>query len=88
MEFVGWIGSVLMAFCCLPQVIKTSKTKEVNSFSTSMLWMWFFGEYAMLSYLFHNGFYKDVWVWPVIASYVLNTVAVTYLLYVKCKYKA
>lgn len=27
-EFVGWLGGLLLAFCAVPQVIKTIKTKR------------------------------------------------------------
>ena len=51
MDNIGWIGSILMAFCGLPQAIESYKTKSSRGLSWGFLIMWFSGELLTLIYI-------------------------------------
>jgi len=87
METIGWIGAILLAFCCLPQAIKTWRTKSVDDLSFIMLWMWAVGEVMTFSYIIWTNINIGEWQMPLMINYGLNTVIIIYLLYAKHTYK-
>lgn len=51
MENIGWIGSILLAFCGLPQAIESYKTKSSAGLTWGFILMWFIGELATFIYI-------------------------------------
>jgi MtN3 and saliva related transmembrane protein len=49
-EIIGIIGSVCLAFCALPQAIKSIKEKNSNGVSIWLLILWGIGEVCLLIY--------------------------------------
>lgn len=43
METLGWCGAFLLAFCAVPELIRSTRTKQC-SLSWAFLLMWLFGE--------------------------------------------
>ena len=85
MEIIGWIGAVLLAFCGVPQAIKTFYTKRATDFSWFFLFMWYFGEILVVVYVINDNYINNNWQLPLIFNYVLNILIITYLLYAKGK---
>ena len=50
LECIGWTGTLLLALCMLPQVVKSIRTKDLTGVSTAMLVMWGLGEVLSLIY--------------------------------------
>lgn len=79
MNTLGWIGSLLLAFCAIPESVKAYKTKRCEMTWTFLL-MWFFGEiFVLIPVIFEiqNAF--------LLFNYGLNTVLISYLVYTKYK---
>jgi hypothetical protein len=51
-EAIGWVGSVLLAFCGLPQAIESFRTKSSPGVTWGLLIMWGAGEVLTLAYVF------------------------------------
>jgi uncharacterized protein with PQ loop repeat len=81
-EIIGWIGSLLFAVCCIPQVIKVYRTHRTNDLSWMFLFLWFFGEVLSALYLILSG--KIIL--PILFNYVLNFLQLCYILFAKFKY--
>lgn len=77
----GWIGSILLALCGLPQLIKTLKTRRVNDFSGLFLLMWFLGEVLTLIYILSQPFFQL----PLLANYCINIIITATLINYKFK---
>ena len=78
-EIIGWIGSLLFAFCGLPQAIKSYRDGHSDGISHGLIWMWLIGEILMQVYVFiKHGF--DM---PLMVNYWVNTLFVVIIL----KYK-
>lgn len=80
MIYIGWIGSILLATCGLPQVIQTIRTKSVKGVNALFLLMWFLGEVGTLIFIFPK---TDLI--PLLFNYCLNTIFVFILLFYKTK---
>lgn len=74
MELVGWIGSMLLALCGLPQAIKSIRSGTSRGISLLMLLMWFSGEVFGLVYVISLASY------PLIFNYFLNLVLLLIIL--------
>jgi uncharacterized protein with PQ loop repeat len=81
METIGWIGSILLAFCGLPQAIESFKTKNSDGLTWSFLIMWGVGEIFTVIYIIPK------WHWPLIFNYTANIMFVGIILYYKIKPK-
>lgn len=80
MEYLGWIGSICLAICALPQVIHTAQTKETQGLSKLFLLLWLVGEIAAIIYQhLKNGFT------PLHFNYIFNIVLISILCYYKGK---
>ena len=75
---LGWLGSLLFAFCGLPQAIHSFKYKNSDGLSWGFLNMWFFGEVFTLMYVFPK---EDVW--PLVFNYALNLLFLGVIYYYK-----
>ncbi len=51
LEFIGWLGSVLLAFCGLPQALDSIKNGNSNGITWGFLSMWLVGEICTLIYI-------------------------------------
>jgi uncharacterized protein with PQ loop repeat len=76
-EFIGWAGSILLAFCGLPQAIESYKTKNSDGLTWSFLFMWGAGELLTILYVLPK------WHWPLIFNYTANLVFISIILYYK-----
>jgi uncharacterized protein with PQ loop repeat len=77
MEYIGWIGSILLAFCGLPQAIESYKTKSSEGLTWSFLIMWGVGEIFTVIYIIPK------WHWPLIFNYTANIIFISIIVYYK-----
>ena len=66
-EIVGWIATISLGMCGIPQLWKTWRTKKADDISKWFLGLWFVGEIAGVTYtiLAKKG-------WPLIINYSFN----------------
>jgi len=81
MEFLGWIGSILLAFCGLPQAIESYKTKCSEGLTWGFLFMWLSGEILTFLYVLPK---LDL---PLIFNYSANIIFLIIIVYYKIKPK-
>lgn len=81
MEYIGWIGSILLAFCGLPQAIESYRTKNSNGLTWGFLIMWGVGELFTVAYIIPK------WHWPLLFNYTANIIFISIILYYKIKPK-
>ena len=79
METIGWLGSILLAFCGLPQAIESYKTKNSDGLTWGFISMWFVGEILTVIYIIPK------WHWPLIFNYTANIIFLSIILYYKIK---
>ena len=79
MDNIGWFGSILMAFCGLPQAIESYRTKSSKGLTWGFLIMWFCGEVATLIYLIPK---MDL---PLLFNYSANIMFLLIILYYKIR---
>ena len=79
MDNIGWIGSILLAFCGLPQAIESYKSKSSDGLTWSFLIMWFFGESLTFVYVFPK---MDL---PLMFNYSANIIFLIIIIYYKIK---
>lgn len=77
-EMVGWIGSMLFAFCGLPQAIHAFRHKNSDGMTWSFIMMWLWGEIFTLIYISSK---QDVV--PLLANYILNVVFLLVIVWFK-----
>ena len=79
MEYIGWIGSILLAFCGLPQALESYKTKSSAGLTWSFLIMWGVGEIFTVIYIIPK------WHWPLTFNYTANIIFISVIVYYKIK---
>jgi uncharacterized protein with PQ loop repeat len=79
-EWVGFVGSFLLAGCAIPQLLKSIKTKRVDDFSGLFLSTWFIGEILMLVYILLT---PNLFSIPLVINYLLNFIIVGILIGIK-----
>ena len=79
MDNIGWAGSILLAFCGLPQAIESIKTKSSAGITWGFLIMWFSGELLTLIYILPK---LDL---PLILNYSANIIFLLIIIYYKLK---
>ena len=79
MEIIGWIGSILLAFCGLPQAIESYRTKSSEGLTWGLLLMWFWGEIFTIIYIIPK------WHWPLIFNYTANIIFLVIIIYYKIR---
>ena len=67
-DLIGWVGSLLLAFCGLPQAIQSVKSGDSNGINSGFIWAWFIGELMTLIYIIPE--FK----WPLIFNYTANII--------------
>lgn len=77
LEFLGWISSLLLGVCAIPQGLKTLRTRTARDISWAFLSLWGGGEVVGIAYAY--GLDST----PLLFNYVLNTIIIGYILYVK-----
>jgi uncharacterized protein with PQ loop repeat len=81
MEYVGWIGGILLAFCGLPQAVESYKTKNSDGLTWGFLIMWGVGELFTIVYIIPK------WHWPLIFNYTANIIFISIIVYYKVRGK-
>ena len=79
MDNIGWIGSILLAFCGLPQAIESYKTKSSAGLTWGFLLMWGLGEVFTIVYIIPK------WHWPLIFNYTANIIFISIITYYKIR---
>jgi uncharacterized protein with PQ loop repeat len=79
MEIIGWIGSMLFAFCALPQCIMVYKQKHAHGLSWAFLLMWMLGEILCFCYVALQPMMQV----PLLANYVINFVMLIIIIWYK-----
>ena len=79
MEIIGWLGSILLAFCGLPQAIESYKTKSSEGLTWGFIGMWFIGEIMTIIYILPQ------MVLPLIFNYTANIIFLSIIIYYKIK---
>ena len=77
MEYIGWIGGILLAFCGLPQAIESYKTGKSDGLTWGFLIMWGVGELFTIVYIIPK------WHWPLIFNYTANIIFISIIAYYK-----
>lgn len=77
MEFIGWMGSILLAFCGLPQAIESYRTKNSDGLTWGFLIMWGVGELFTIAYIIPKMHL------PLIFNYAANIVFISIIVYYK-----
>lgn len=77
METIGWLGSILLAFCGLPQAIESYKTKSSEGLTWGFISMWFFGEIFTIIYILPQ------MVLPLLFNYTANVIFLSIIIYYK-----
>jgi uncharacterized protein with PQ loop repeat len=81
MELIGWLGSILLAFCGLPQAIESYKTKSSEGLTWGFIGMWFIGEIMTIIYILPQ------MVLPLIFNYTANIIFLSIIIYYKINTK-
>lgn len=77
MEQIGWLGSILLAFCGLPQAIESIKTKSSEGLTWGFIGMWFLGEIMTFIYILPK---MDL---PLLFNYTANIIFLAIIIYFK-----
>ena len=80
-ELIGYVGGLLFAFCCVPQLVHVVRTKDTSGLSWVFLGMWLGGEMLTLIYVNLKGTAHG----PLVLNYVLNIVVLAILISYKHK---
>ena len=79
MDNIGWIGSILLAFCGLPQAIESYKTKSSAGLTWGFISMWFVGELCTFVYIIPK---MDL---PLLFNYSANIIFLIIIIYYKIR---
>jgi uncharacterized protein with PQ loop repeat len=77
MENIGWIGSILLAFCGLPQAVESYKTKSSEGLTWGFIGMWFIGEICTFVYILPK---MDL---PLLLNYTANIIFLSIIIFYK-----
>jgi uncharacterized protein with PQ loop repeat len=78
METLAYIGSILLAICGLPELIRTIRTKKCH-IGWGMMLSWFFGEVFVLIYIAQRAEPA------LLLNYSFNTVIIAIMLFYKIR---
>ena len=76
-NILGWLGSVCLAICGIPQAIQSYRDKHSHGISWGFLLLWTFGEIFALAYVYDK---LDL---PLLVNYGSNILIVGIMLYYK-----
>ncbi len=77
MEIIGWLGSIMLSICGLPQAYDSFKKKNSDGISWGFILLWVFGEIFAVAYVIYKKEY------PIIFNCALNIVLAGIILYYK-----
>jgi uncharacterized protein with PQ loop repeat len=77
MDIIGYIGSIMLAICGLPQAIESFKTKSSEGLTWGFLGLWFFGEILTFIYVLPK---MDL---PLLINYSANIIFLAIIIYYK-----
>jgi uncharacterized protein with PQ loop repeat len=77
MENIGWLGSILLAFCGLPQAVESIKTKSSEGLTWGFIGMWFLGEILTFIYILPK---LDL---PLLFNYTANIIFLSIIIFYK-----
>ncbi len=80
-ELIGYIGSLLLAACGLPQVYKSFKDKHSDGLNFWFILLWLVGEYLTLAYVL----IKQISSIPLLANYIISVITTSIIMYYKIK---
>lgn len=75
----GWLGSLLLSICGIPQAIRCIKTGNATGMSNMFIWMWFWGEVFTLYYILS---FEKVSL-PLVVNYSANISSLIVIIYYK-----
>jgi uncharacterized protein with PQ loop repeat len=78
-EILGWLGSICLALCGVPQAIMSYKDRHSHGISWGFLILWAFGELFALAYVYDK---LDL---PLLLNYAVNILIVGVILYFKVR---
>jgi uncharacterized protein with PQ loop repeat len=81
METIGYIGSIMLAVCGLPQALESYKTKSSEGLTWGFIVLWLFGELFTFAYILPK---MDL---PLLINYSANIIFLTIIVYFKIKPK-
>lgn len=81
MDNIGWLGSLLLALCGLPQAIESYRTKSSAGLTWGFIMMWFVGELCTFAYVLPK---MD---FPLLVNYSANIIFLSVIIYFKIKDK-
>lgn len=76
-EALGWSGSILLAFCGLPQAVQSWRTGSSSGVNWGLISMWGVGEVLAMLYVLPR---MD---WPLLFNYAANIVFISVIAYYK-----
>ena len=77
LENIGCIGSILLAFCGLPQSVESIKTKSSEGLTWGFIGMWFIGEICTFIYILPT---LNL---PLLFNYTANIIFLAIIIYFK-----
>lgn len=80
-EMLGWLGSICLAICGIPQAWQSFKDKHSHGISWGFVLLWAFGEIFALAYVYDK---LDL---PLLLNYTTNILILAVILYYKIKPK-
>lgn len=80
-EIMGWLGSICLAICGIPQAWQSFKDKHSHGISWGFVLLWAFGEIFALAYVYDK---LDL---PLLLNYSTNILILAVILYYKIKPK-
>ena len=80
-EILGWLGSICLAICGIPQAWQSMKDKHSHGISWGFVLLWAFGEIFALAYVYNK---LDL---PLLLNYATNILILGVILYYKIKPK-
>jgi uncharacterized protein with PQ loop repeat len=78
-EILGWLGSICLAICGIPQAWQSIKDKHSHGISWGFVLLWAFGEIFALAYVYDK---LDL---PLLLNYATNILILAVILYYKIK---
>ena len=78
-QICGWLGSICLAICGLPQAWQSYKDKHSDGISWGFLLLWAFGEIFALAYVYDK---LDL---PLLLNYATNIFILAVIIYYKVK---
>ena len=78
-EIMGWLGSICLAICGIPQAWQSHKDKHSHGISWGFVLLWAFGEIFALAYVYDK---LDL---PLLLNYATNILILAVILYYKIK---